>query len=342
MPSTPFRSPSMAASSATARIDVLVVYTQAVANAVDDEEMLIQLAVNETNTAYANSAIVLTVAKVHLAQVNYVESGRTYAQHVAALQSTNDGIMDNVHALRNQYPADMVVLLVSDFDDVPSLCGQASTIYANAATAFAAVRYDCATGRYTFGHEIGHLQGARHEWPTDNAWNYRHGYVDPNDQWRTIMATGVECNDCRRVQYFSNPDVTYPPTGQPMGNSTLADVARVFEETKFTMANFRRWLTASWVGPTNVGHYDTCQWTATVTNGTPPYTYSWYASWQSSNTGYFFNSPGVASSTAWGYYYDSYPNPTTIDVYFSASDAAGETYSLQRTINLYNYSLGCY
>lgn len=342
----PVQQVGLATTSVSPRIDVLVVYTQAVANAVADIQGLIQLAIDESNTSYANSSIALTVASVHSAQVTYTETGRTYAQHVAALQSISDGIMDNVHALRDQYSADVVVLLVSDFDDVPSLCGRASTIYANAASAFAAVRYDCATGNYSFAHEIGHLQGARHDRasdPTNTPFQYGHGYIDPSGQWRTIMATGAGCNDCLRVQYWSNPDVTYPPTGQAMGTTTYEDDARVLDETKVTVANFRSSLIVALTGPTySVGHTNTCQWTATITGGTPPYTYTW-STWAGSPSAAFdiVSGQGTGNASTYSYYSLTNPPTTSAGIALDGSDAAGQPYALDRTIIMDNYPSGC-
>jgi hypothetical protein len=211
---------------------VLVVYTESAANASGSIGNLILLAQDETNTSYSNSSISASVNIVLTAQVSYNEALRSYLDHVNFLQGTTDGEMDIIHTWRDQYEADVVVLIVNDGE----LCGRAYQIMATANTAFAAVYYDCATGNYSFGHEIGHLQGARHE--NDPSGTYEHGYVDPNCGWRTIMATVSACADLR-VQYWSNPNVTYPPTGQVMGTSTSNDNARKLNETKSTIAGFR-------------------------------------------------------------------------------------------------------
>ncbi len=326
------------------RIDVLVAYTASAASAAGDIAGLIQLAIDESNTSYANSGITLVLNNALSAQVTYNEAGRTFEQHVGALRSTNDGIMDIVHSWRNQYRADVVMLLVNDTD----YCGIASQIYSVATTAFAVVYYDCATGYYSFAHELGHLQGARHDRTVDSnnsPFQYGHGYVDPNRQWRTIMSYVNACGaaGCQRVQYWSNPGVYYPPTGQAMGTTTYENNARVLNETRFRLANYRSSLNASWTGPSYVGHSTNCYWTATITGGTPPYTYYWSAYWQTSNTGFYFTEgQGTANATSWGYYYNSYPSETPITVTLSGSDAAGENYTLQKTVRM-SYSSGfCY
>lgn len=145
--------------------------------------------------------------------------------------------MDNVHSLRNQYMADIVVLLVDD----NQYCGVA-TLLAQQTTAFAVVNYQCATTNITFAHEIGHLMGAQHD-PFVNDDNphfdYGYGYVDPNNQWRTIMAYGNACNNCARIPYWSNPNVNHPITNQPMGTSSEHNNARVLNITQYDVRDFR-------------------------------------------------------------------------------------------------------
>jgi len=129
------READLSTSSVPTTIDVLVVYTPAVTAAITDVAGLIQLAIDETNTSYSNSGVNATLRSVYSSEVSYSEAGRTYQQHVAALQSPSDGIMDIVHTWRNQYSADVVVLLVND----AAFCGLASRILASQTTAFAAV-----------------------------------------------------------------------------------------------------------------------------------------------------------------------------------------------------------
>lgn len=255
------------------RIDVVVAYTASAAAASGDINGLIQLAFDESNTSYSNSGINLTIAPAYVGQVDYTEAGRTYDQHVAALQSTSDGIMDIVHTWRDQYLGDVVVLIVND----QSYCGLASAIMADASSAFAAVDYSCATGNYSFGHEIGHLEGARHDRATDNTntpFQYGHGYIEPNHQWRTIMAYPQPCNYCLRTQYWSNPNITYPPTGQVMGTTTYEYDASVLDQTKTTVGLFRGLPTYIY-GASYMSSGNQCYFTAYAFNGTAPYQYTW-------------------------------------------------------------------
>lgn len=223
---------------AATQINVLVVYTASAATASGNIASRIQLAVDETNQSYVNSGININMVRVHTAQVTYNEANRSFSQHVSALRSTTDGIMDNVHTLRNTYAADVVVLVVNDSE----ACGMAAAIGATATSAFAAAHYTCITGYYSFGHEVGHLQGARHDRFVDGSttpYAYGHGFIPSTKNWRTIMAYGNNCSNCTRIQWWSNPSRTYPSTGQVMGTAQYEDNARVLNNTAGTIAGFR-------------------------------------------------------------------------------------------------------
>ena len=219
-------------------INVMVVYTSSAASAAGNIASKIQLAVDETNQSYANSGININFNRVYTGQVTYSEAGRTFSQHVSALQGTTDGVMDNVHTLRNTYAADLVMLVVNDTE----ACGQAAAIKATASSAFAVADQSCITGYYSFGHELGHLQGARHDRFVDGSttpYAYGHGYIPGSKRWRTIMAYGNGCSNCTRIQWWSNPAKTYPSTGEVMGTTTYEDNARVLNGTAATVAAFR-------------------------------------------------------------------------------------------------------
>jgi hypothetical protein len=222
---------------ALSTINVLVVYTAAAASATANIGSLIQLAVDETNQSYVNSGIEINMVKVHTAQVSYREKA-TFSTHISRLQGTSDGYMDDVHALRNTYAADVVVLVVNDSE----ACGIAAAINATAASAFAVAHYSCITGYYSFAHEVGHLQGARHDRYVDSStspYAYGHGFIPASKTWRTVMAYGNNCANCARIQWWSSPLKTYPSTGEVMGTPTYEDNARVLNLTAPTIALFR-------------------------------------------------------------------------------------------------------
>ena len=217
-------------------IDVLVAYTPSAAAQVADIDALIQLAVDEANQSYVNSHINQKLRLVHSYRVNYSEAGKSYDKIVADLAGKSDGSMDEIHQLRDQYGADLVALIVNQGD----FCGMADAIMATEATAFAAVYYNCATGYYSFAHELGHLMGARHDPANDRSTNpfpYGHGFQEGSAAWRTIMAYQCSARACNRLQFWSNPNVSY--NGVPMGTPENHDNARVLNQTAPTVADFR-------------------------------------------------------------------------------------------------------
>lgn len=229
-------------------IDVLTVYTASArssAGGTTAMETLIDQAISESNTGYSNSSINITLNSVHTAEVTYSESGFNWSTAISRLVGTSDGYMDNVHSLRDTYCADVVVLIV----DNTSYCGLANTIMASASGAFCMVSRVCATGYYSFAHEIGHLQGARHDRYVDNTdyspYTYNHGRTYPTGRWRTVMAYNNACSaqgvSCTRVNYWSNPSVTYGgvATGISGGAGVGADNHLCLNNTAATVAAFR-------------------------------------------------------------------------------------------------------
>jgi hypothetical protein len=237
-------------------IDVLVVYTEQAQANVGAEGFatmndLIDLAVAETNTSYVDSGISQQLNLVHSDQITYSEIAFGWTQTITRLKGTSEGFMDEVHTIRDDHCADAVVLLVDNEDS----CG-IGYINSNAATAFSVVSTHCATGNYSFGHELGHNMGAYHDWYVDNTNTYAHGYVNYPDRWRTIMAYDTDCTDrgvnCTRLQYWSNPLLSQggDPLGVPDGTSRAcvegvhdpicdADNHVKLNDTAITVANFR-------------------------------------------------------------------------------------------------------
>ena len=215
-------------------IRVMVLYTNGVPAEVNDIPGLIDLAFAETNQGYTNSDVAATVELAHLGSINYNSS--SISTDLSRLKSTTDGHMDTVHALRDTHDADVVMLIVPDSGNA---CGQAGAIGASASTAFAVTAQDCATGYYSFGHELGHLQSARHNPETDGTttpYAYGHGYRDPGNTWRSVMAYNCTTG-CTRINWWSNPDKYR--NGTAMGTNSVSDNSRVLTNTAATVAGFR-------------------------------------------------------------------------------------------------------
>ncbi len=219
---------------ATSTIRVMVVITNAAASASGNASALINLAVAETNQGYTNSGVEINMQLAGWYQTSYVSTS-SFSTDLSRFRGTTDGYMDSYHATRNSIAADVAVLLINN----SSSCGLASGIGSSASTAFAVAHWDCATGYYSFGHEVGHLQSARHDPatdPTNTPYVYGHGYRYPAGGWRTIMAYNCS-GGCTRINYWSNPNKTYG--GVPMGTTNRSHNQRVLQNTKATIAAFR-------------------------------------------------------------------------------------------------------
>lgn len=224
-------------------IDVLVAYTPAVSALYGPAgaEALVLQAVAEANQAYANSGMSTRINLVRSVQTNYVEAGDMNTD-LSRLRSSSDGYMDELHALRETYGADLVNLIENE----PQYCGLAYRMATLSASfsfnAFSVVHHGCATGYYSFAHEIGHNQGAHHDAANASGaiYPYAYGYLDPNNAFRTIMSYNCP-GGCTRIGYFSNAEIAY--NGKPTGYPGAAENADAIDNTAATVASFRQSVT---------------------------------------------------------------------------------------------------
>jgi hypothetical protein len=244
-------------------IDVLVLYTPRARSASGSTTAirnLINLAVAETNTSYLNSGITQRIRLVNAQEIAYTESS-SMGSDLSYLQDSTDAYMNQVHSLRNTYGADLVSLIVesSQYCGIAYMMDDVSSYFAS--YGFSVVARSCATGYYSFAHELGHNMGAGHDWyvnPSASPYTHSHGYVNVAGRWRTIMAYNDECSangvSCTRLQYWANPGVSR--NGQSMGvasgtNASCesgdpdhppcdADDHRTLNSTANTVANFRQ------------------------------------------------------------------------------------------------------
>lgn len=229
-------------------IDIMVAYTddaRVAAGGTPGIKAAILTALNETNASYENSDVVTRLRLVHVEEYLYVETGNL-STDLNRFSNTTDAHFSSIHTLRNTYGADMVGLIV---ENGGVYCGKPAAIKATEAKAFMAVERSCATGYYSFGHEFGHLQGARHDKfsdPKNTPYAYGHGYVHPSaavaNRWRTIMAENKKClslgYSCTRLNYWSNPNITY--NAAKMGVAGSSEDFRVLNTTASSVANFRQ------------------------------------------------------------------------------------------------------
>lgn len=177
---------------------ILVGYTPNVLQTHPDVLDMIRVAIEQTNTAYQTSGVQVALDLADTFQTDFVEAG-TVEGDLELL--TGEQL---VRCTQRKAGADLVIVLIEDDD----ACGDSAAIFADADTAYSVVNAECAVGNLSFAHEVGHLQGARHDLKNDPAspFDNGHGFAYPPGHWRDIMA--YPCDEpatCDRQPFFSNP-----------------------------------------------------------------------------------------------------------------------------------------
>jgi len=187
-------------------IPVTVAYTHAAertaVNSFGSIQALVQLAIDETNEGFRQSKVVASMALHHMYLSDIVEADML--ANLREFQTTD------IHG------ASMACLI--GFYPSGNGCGIANQILASRGTGFQVTNLGCAVGYHSFGHEFGHLMGARHNLEEDPIGRFNHGnhihrgtFNHPRGA-RTIMAYAPG----DRVNWWSNPEVDYD--GHPCGN----------------------------------------------------------------------------------------------------------------------------
>jgi peptidyl-Asp metalloendopeptidase len=228
----------------TGEIDVMVVYTKDAkdsARGIDGINSTIALCIDISNTCYENSHINQKIFLVHTSEVDYSEASENGDTYLSNLIDPRDGYMDNVHDLRNTYKADIVVLFVGfmTYEGISKIMTHRSVSFED--SAFCVVKYDHSYDHRVFTHEIGHIMGAGHQCTASNVYGlyeYSRGYMGIN--FNTIMSND---NHFGRIEYFSNPNVSFPgPGGLATGISSAdctTDNALTLNNTRNIVSQFR-------------------------------------------------------------------------------------------------------
>ncbi|MCY4001741.1 MAG: zinc-dependent metalloprotease [Bacteroidetes bacterium] len=284
---------------ANKNIEVLVLYTDNADNAVGNIASTASNAISGLSSIYSNSGITsseLTVSLAGVDRLNFTESGN--------IERDRDNLVINTQAnnLRERFWADAVILFTDGNYDA---YGIAKQIEANSSSAFAIVEAYVATSRFTFAHELAHLQGARHQQCShidfgsgcsrDSGSAHGYSWVTTSGQYElTIMHQTARPSYVNRIPYFSNPDVTYNgnPTGTPTNN-----VAQKLRDTASRIANFRdgnRLSTIILGGTTASCAGDPLTFLANSYGGNGSFSYQW----ETSYNGISYSATGSASSYA--------------------------------------------
>jgi hypothetical protein len=278
------------------QIDVLVAYTAQARDAAGGTTAMQNRITNlmaQVNQALTNSGVQFQFRVVRTVEVAYSGSAdhRVIIRHLQA----QDGVMDGVLAQRNTYKADLVHLILGP-TELGNSCGS-GFVRRNGdpdpqAWGFSITNYSCATDpngdKFQIGHALGHNFGLQHSMadphedgrnpddpPPPGLTDYAYGYMDPDYRFRDIMSSdcpvyGPNGNPelgirCPRLQYYSSASVTHD--GAPIGHAATADAARMMNELRVSIANYRdSGVTAT---PTPTPRV-TPRPRATVTPTTPP------------------------------------------------------------------------
>ena len=244
-------------------VDVLVVYPSLARRSQGGHRAMravIDRDVEFTNAAYRASGALQRINLVAAVELEYAEAEEdtNMFRLLDHLVDPASGYMDEAHALRDSYAADMVLQHRGDLAGsgvlIGSVAGIAFQMTKLSAEDEAPYAFSISTS-FAFAHELGHGMGLRHHRGLDvdnTPFPYSHGYVvhhesESLDELFTIMAYGPAE---KRIPRFSNLQQNYPdengvaigvageaPSDSPDGP---ADAARSLNETRRIVANFRR------------------------------------------------------------------------------------------------------
>lgn len=248
-------------------VDVLVVYTDAAVSAAGGlaaMHALIQLSIDTTNTAYADSAVSHRLRLAGRMATGYDEDGTNMSGHLNLLTNDGDLVMDDIHDRRDDDAADLVALIVDDTDPPSNIYGVAWVGGDTDDTRGFSVTdqgFAASATNWTFAHETGHNMGSAHDQQSGGgtgytSYAYGHSFTgDTLGSLRTIMARRALGG--ARIQRFSNPNLDFDgqPTGVGVGLPNEADNRATFALSDSNVANWRTelpndvWVDFSHTGP---------------------------------------------------------------------------------------------
>ncbi len=298
-------------------IEVLVLYTDKADDAVGNIEGTATLAISEASTAYSNSGITssqLTIDLIGTIRIGFKEGEYPWKDA--------DRLVLDTEAInkRDSFWADAVILFTDGDYGHERVYGVARKIEAEEDSAYAIVEADKATEYFALAHELGHLQGGRHQQCSvyrrpgcDDTAGSAHGYGwsigGGNYRWTIMHNFGQTGNP---IQNFSNPNISV--NGYVTGTTNYYVVQKLIDKAS-TMADFRQGtlLSAVIMGTTNGAcSGDPLSYSSSVSGGTGSYSYRW----DTSNNGISYGYAGSGSS------YSTYM-PPSLDLYAKLTVTSG-------------------
>ena len=202
------------AADAASQIDVMVIWTPAARTAAGGTsaiQSVINLAVANTNTAYANSAVTQRLRLVYAGELSLHRSGH-HRPISAGWSRPSDGFLDSVHDTAQHLRRrrrDAAGQRVHQCWRVRRRLPDDVRVYA----ALPATPSTSWTGlvppaNLSYAHELGHNMGLQHD-PNNAsgsaAYSYAYGYQHPAGAFRTVMAYACPTGACPRVTALCQP-----------------------------------------------------------------------------------------------------------------------------------------
>lgn len=286
VPHVPNVSASVATLEDNVTIDVLIPFTPKARSWAENSsygsiEDVLAASIANSQNALDNSNIFVTIRLVHYYETDYDDDSSTSLdpddpdfvdanEHLRRLTYNSDspidfcsqedsecspsdygGFMEEVHALRDEYGADLVASVLSE----PNTGGIAwlnGSPAGNSILGFSVNRVQQIGEGYTLIHEIGHNMGNAHARNQNTAvagdfgglfvYSTGNRFTSDENRYSTVMA--YDEGGYQNIPYFSSPDISFSgrQTGNPItfgGDAGPSDNARSMREIKRVVAAYR-------------------------------------------------------------------------------------------------------